>query len=51
MRLEAGLNTRVIDLDHEFAVVIVGNLREHCVEVDHSEARLGPEPLLADSSW
>jgi hypothetical protein len=45
VRLEAGVNTRVVDLDHEVAVVIVRNLREYCVEIDHAEARLGPEPL------
>ena len=45
VRLEAGVNTRVVDLDHEVAVVIVWDLREYCVEVDHAEARLGPEPL------
>src|SRR5215211_1685584 len=45
VRLEARVNTRVVDLDHEVAVVIVWDLREYCVEVDHSEARLSPEPL------
>ena len=41
----------MVDLDHEVAVVIVGDLREYGLEVNHSEAGLGPEPLLAAISW
>ena len=45
MRLELGVDTRLVDLDHEVAVVVVRQRRQHGVEIDDSEARLAPQPL------
>src|SRR5215213_6469944 len=45
MRLEPGVDARLVDLDHEVAVVVIGQRGQYGVEVDDSEARLAPQPL------
>jgi hypothetical protein len=45
MRLEPRVQAGLIDFDHEVAVVVVWQRRQHGVEVHYPESRLAPQAL------